>query len=348
MTATSAPGPATPTRTPAVAILRLLGGFQISQALYVAARAGIADELCDGARRVPRVAEATGLRPDLLRRLLRTLSVEQVFTYDESQDSVALGPLGHTLRGDTDESVRDIALMWMETHYRPFAQLWATLHDGVPAAERELGKPFFDWLGEDADRVAGFTSAMGNMMRAIRQDALDAIDLRDVEHLVDIGGADGTAIASLARRHPRLRGTVFDLPHVVTAAPATLAVQGLADRIDTSGGDFFQAVPAGADAYLACFILHDWNDKQSTRILERVHEAAAPGARLYLVETVIGKGPAPEIATMLDLTMMGMLDGRERTPQDWRALLAGAGFRLTGIVETAGPMCVVEAVKVDS
>ncbi|MFJ2774854.1 methyltransferase [Streptomyces sp. NPDC087300] len=348
MTATSAPGPDTTNRTPAVAILRLLGGFQISQALYVAARAGIADELRAGARPVPAVAEATGLRPDLLRRLLRSLGAEQVFTYDEDRDAVALGPLGHTLCGDADDSVRDIALMWMETHYRPFAQLWSTLHDGVPAAERELGKPFFDWLGEDADRVAGFTSAMGNMMRAIRQDALDAIDLGGAEHLVDIGGADGTAIASLARRHPRLRGTVFDLPHVVSAATAALEAQGLADRIGISGGDFFQAVPAGADAYLACFILHDWNDKQSTRILERVHEAAAPGARLYLVETVLGRGPAPEIATMLDLTMMGMLDGRERTPEDWRSLLAGAGFRLTRTVETAGPMCVLEAVKVDA
>ncbi|MFE0174619.1 methyltransferase [Streptomyces sp. NPDC059002] len=348
MNAISAPGQDTSTRTPAVAILRLLGGFQISQALYVAARAGIADELRDGARTVREVAEATGTRPDLLRRLLRSLSAEQVFAYDADQDSVALGPLGHTLCGDTDESVRDVALMWMETHYRPFAQLWSTLHDGVPAAERELGKPFFDWLGEDADRVAGFTSAMGNMMRAIRQDALDSLDLADVRHLVDIGGADGTAIASLAERHPRLHGTVFDLPHVVTAADATLARKGLADRIGTSGGDFFQAVPEGADAYLACFILHDWSDKQSTRILERVHEAAAPGARLYLVETVLGQGPAPEIATMLDLTMMGMLDGRERTLEDWRSLLDGAGFRLTGTVETAGPMCVLEAVRVDS
>ncbi|GHC81018.1 methyltransferase [Streptomyces flavofungini] len=347
MTATSASVPGTTTRTPAVAILRLLGGFQISQALYVAARAGVADELRAGPRPVGAVAEATGLRSDLLRRLLRTLTVERVFQYDEERDSVALGPLGHTLCSDTDESVRDVALMWMETHYRPFDRLWSTLHDGVPAAERELGKPFFDWLGEDADRVAGFSSAMGDMMRAIRRDAIDALDLSGVGHLVDIGGADGTGLATLAVRHPRLRGTVFDLPHVVRAAEGTLSRAGVADRVDTRGGDFFEAVPEGADAYLACFILHDWNDRKSTRVLERVHEAAAPGARLLLVETVLGRGPAPEIATMLDLTMMGMLDGRERTLEDWRSLLAGAGFRLDRIVETAGPMCVIEAVRVD-
>ncbi|WP_405652078.1 methyltransferase [Streptomyces sp. RK9] len=347
MTAPHASAPGTTARTPAVAMLRLLGGFQISQALYVAARAGVADELAGGPRPVGEVAGATGLRPDLLRRLVRSLAAEHVFGYDEERDSVALGPLGHTLRGDGDESVRAVALMWMETHYRPFGRLWSTLHDGVPAAERELGRPFFDWLGEDPDRVAGFSSAMADLMRAVRSDAIDALDLTGVGHLVDIGGADGTGLAALAARHPRLRGTVFDLPHVVAAAHATLSRAGVADRVDTRGGDFFQAVPEGADAYLACFILHDWNDEQGTRILERVHEAAAPGARLLLVETVLGHGPAPEIATLLDLTMMGMLDGRERTLENWRALLAGAGFRLTRTVETAGPMCVVEAVRVD-
>ncbi|WJV44688.1 methyltransferase [Streptomyces flavofungini] len=347
MNATSASLSGTTARAPAVAMLRLLGGFQISQALYVTARAGVADELAAGPRPVGAVAEATGLRPDLLRRLLRSLAAERVFAYDEERDSVALGPLGHTLRGGTDESVREVALMWMETHYRPFGRLWSTLHDGVPAAERELGRPFFDWLGEDPDRVAGFSAAMADLMRAVRRDAIDALDLTGVRHLVDIGGADGTCLAALAGRHPWLRGTVFDLPHVVPAAHDTLRRAGVADRVDTRGGDFFQAVPEGADAYLACFVLHDWNDEQSTRILERVHEAAAPGARLLLVETVLGRGPAPEIATMLDLTMMGIVDGRERTLEDWRSLLAGAGFRLTRAVETASPMCVVEAVRTD-
>ncbi|MEU7576587.1 methyltransferase [Streptomyces sp. NPDC041068] len=335
------------TRTPAVAMLRLLGGFQISQALYVVARAGVADHLADGPRPVPEAAEAAGVRTDLLRRLVRSLATEQVFDFDADRDTVGLGPLGHTLRSDSGDSLRDVALMWMDTHYRPFAGLWSTLHDGVPAAERELGKPFFDWIAEEPDRVAGFSAAMSDLMTTLRQDALDSLDLSGVRHLVDIGGADGTALADLARRHEHLHGTVFDLPHVVEGADPVLHKAGVADRIGTQGGSFFESVPDGADAYLACFILHDWNDEQCATILDRIHRAADPGARLYLVETVLGEGTAPEVATLLDLTMMGMLDGRERVREDWRTLLSGAGFRLDRVVETTGPMCVIEATRTD-
>ncbi|MGW7418178.1 methyltransferase, partial [Streptomyces sp. NPDC054863] len=211
------PPPASTATAPAVSMLRLLGGFQISQALYVTARAGIADRLAAGRRTVPELTEGTGLRPELLRRLLRTLAAEGVFGYDEALDSVTLGALGHTLRTDVPESVRNVALMWMETHYRPFAGLWATLHDGIPAAEAELGMPFFDRLAKDPAGVATFSGAMGDLMRAVRADALAALELDDVRTLVDIGGADGTALAELAVRHPQLRGTVFDLPHVVEA-----------------------------------------------------------------------------------------------------------------------------------
>ncbi|MEV5982562.1 methyltransferase [Streptomyces sp. NPDC052114] len=334
------------TRAPAVAMLRLLGGFQISQALYVVARAGVADHLAHGPRPLAEAAEAAGLRVDLLRRLVRGLAGERVFVFDADRDTVGLGPLGHTLRSDTGDSLREVAVMWMDTHYRPFARLWSTMHDGVPAAERELGKPFFDWIAEEPERVAGFSAAMGNMMAALRQDALDSLELGGVRHLVDIGGADGTALAGLARRNEHLRGTVFDLPHVVEGAGPVLRKAGVADRVGTRGGDFFEGVPGDADAYLACFILHDWNDEQCGTLLDRVHEAAPAGARLFLVETVLGEGVAPEVATLLDLTMMGMLDGRERSREDWRTLLSGSGFHLDRVVETAGPMCVIEASRV--
>ncbi|MER5887635.1 methyltransferase [Streptomyces sp. NPDC001941] len=330
-------------RAPAVDMIHLLGGFQISQALYAAARTGVADRLLDGPRAVPELAAATGTRPELLRRLIGTLSAERVFTYDAGTDRAGLGPLGHTLAEGHPDSVRAVALMWMETHYLPFSGLYENLRDGVPAAERVLGEPFFDHLAADPEQVAGFSAAMRDLMHAVRRDALGAVDLSGVRRLVDIGGADGTALAGLAAKYPGLRGTVFDLPHVVTAATALLRERGLADRVDTSGGDFFEAVPGGADCYLACFILHDWDDARAARILRRVHEAAAPGARLFLVESVLGEGAAPELGGLLDLTMMAMLGGRERTREDWRELLTGAGFRLDRIVLTDGPMCVVEA-----
>ncbi|MFD7162909.1 methyltransferase [Streptomyces violascens] len=331
------------TVTPAADMLRLLGGFEISQALYAVARTGLADLLLSGPRPVTDLAEAAGVRSDLLRRLARTLAAEDVFTLDEAEDTVGLGPLGTTLATGTPESVRNVALMWMETHYLPFAELTQTLRDGSPSADRVLGQPFFDWLGQDPAKVATFSAAMADLLRTLRQDALASLDLAGVGSVVDVGGADGTALAELAERHPDLRGTVFDLPHVVAAATELLSARGVADRVTAVGGDFFASVPGPADCYLACFILHDWPDDRATRILENVRAAAAPGARLFLVETVLGEGTQPQIANLMDLTMMGMLGGRERTRDHWQTLLATAGFRLDRIRPTKGPMCVIEA-----
>ncbi|MGW2396279.1 methyltransferase [Kitasatospora sp. NPDC001664] len=332
--------------TPALAMLRLLGGFQLSQAVYVVARAGLADQLLDGERTVAQLAAATGLRADPLARIVRVLAGQGVFTLDPATGLVGLGPLGRTLVTGAPESVRGIAVMWMETHYPAFAELWQTAETGGPAADHLFGMPYFAWLAQDPEKVATFTAAMTDFARAIRQDAFSAVELDGARTVVDVGGADGAVLAALARRYPRLRGTVFDLPHVVAAAPPLLRAAGVDDRITAVGGDFFVEVPS-ADCYVAGFILHDWSDGEAARILSRVHEAAAvPHARLVLVETVLDRGEAPEVAALLDLTMLGMLTGRERSGEEWRVLLEGAGFRLDRIRETGGPMCVIEATRV--
>lgn len=335
--------PASP--TPAIAMLRLLGGYQIAQAFFVAARAGLADQLLDGPRPLAELAAATGLRPDPLARIVHALAGEDVFALDADTGLVRLGPLGRTLASGVPESVRNIALMWMDSHYRAFGELWGTAETGRPAAELAYGEPFFDWVGEDPARVGAFTAAMTDFARAIRHHALDAVELDGARTVVDIGGADGAVLAVLAQRDPHLRGTVFDLPHVVAAAPDVLRAHGVDDRITTAGGDFFVEVPPAED-YLACFILHDWSDEKAGLILANVHRAAtAPDARLTLVETVLDQGAAPEVASLLDLTMLGMLTGRERSATDWRDLLAAAGFRLDRIRTTQGPMCVIEATR---
>ncbi|GAA1959152.1 methyltransferase [Kitasatospora viridis] len=331
---------------PAVDMLRLLGGFQLSQALFVVARAGVADQLVAGPRPLTELAAAVGLRPEPLARILHVLAAEEVFTVDAERALVGLGRLGPTLVSGGPESLRNIALAWEQTHYRAFGELWGTALTGVPAADLAYGKPFFDHLGEHPAQVATFTAAMTDFARAIRHHALDAVELAGAQFVVDIGGADGAVLAELARREPGLRGTVLDLPHVVAAAPEVLRAAGVADRITATAGDFFAALPP-ADCYLACFILHDWSDERATRILDRVHRAAtAPDTRLVVVDTVLDGGTVPEVATLLDLTMLGMLTGRERTAAAWRALFTAGGFELTEIRPTPGPMCVLEARRV--
>ena len=150
--------------------------------------------------------------------------------------------------------------------------------------------------------------------------------------VVDVGGGQGVLLAAVLRAHPHLRGVLFDQPAVVAGAAPVLRAAGVADRCEVVGGDFFAAVPAGGDVYLLSRILHDWDDARATALLRVLHRAARPGARLVVVERVLPPGDAPHPGKLIDLTMLVMLGGRERTEAEFRALLAGAGFSLTRVV----------------
>ncbi|WP_067814864.1 methyltransferase [Actinomadura kijaniata] len=332
----------------ATEVFCLLGGFKISQALYVVARLGVADHLLNGPRRVADLSDEVGARPDMLRRLLRVLTAEGIFLLEQDTDRVALGPLGGPLASSTHNSLRNLAMMWMETHYASFADLWKTVHDGRPAMEHHHGVPFFDWLGQRPDQVTQFSRAMNDTLRVFRMDTLRRIDLSGVDTVVDVGGADGAVLAELATLHPHLRGVVFDLPEVVVDATRRLSLAGVSDRITTAAGDFFEAVPAGADLYLACMILHDWNDEQATRILRAIHTAAPPGARLQLMDIVLPEKEISRPVCLMDLTMMGTVGGRERTEHDWRTLLTAAGFTLNRILRSPTPFTLLEATRTSS
>jgi hypothetical protein len=325
---------------PPVQMVQLLAGFQLSQALYTAAKLGVADALVDGPRPVADVAAAVGADPAALRRLLRTLASVGAFTETEP-GVVGLTPLGATLASDTPGSMRDLALMWMETHYAPFARLCDGVKAGRPAAELHYGEPFFAWLGERPEQVARFSGAMANLTNGIKAAAVAQLDVGGASTLVDVGGADGALLATILALHPDLNGVLFDLPHVVSGAGKVLAGAGVADRVEVVGGNFFEGVPTG-DTYLLSFVLHDWSDAEAGAILRAVR-AANPSAALLLLELVPPPGDQPHMAKMIDLTMLGMLTGHERDEQEWQALLAAAGFELEGVEPTPGPMSVIRA-----
>jgi hypothetical protein len=185
--------------------------------------------------------------------------------------------------------MRDLAIMWMETHYGPFADLLHTIRTGQPAAEHVYGEPFFTWLSRDSDRASIFTGAMANLTGGFKMAAIAALPLDGAGTVVDVGGADGTVLAAILTAHPGLSGVVFDLPHVIEGAPHVLASCGVGDRADCVGGDFLQSVPAGGDIYLVSLVLHDWPDPQATRILANI-AAAGSGARLLVLDFVIPAG----------------------------------------------------------
>jgi hypothetical protein len=322
---------------------QMLAGFQVSQALYVAAKLGVADDLADGPRPTSATAEALGVDPDALARLMRTLGSMGVLT-ETAPGTYGTTPLGDTLRAGVPGSMRDLALMWMETHYAPFSRLLDTVRTGRCGATEYYGRPFFDWLADDDDRVRQFTAAMANLTDGLKVGTIDAYPFTEMTEVVDVGAADGALLAHVLAAHPKMHGVAFDMPHVVEAARSASKRFDLGARLELVGGDFFEQVPGGADAYLLSMILHDWDDERAARILATIRAAAPSGARVLSLELVVPPGDTPHIAKMIDLTMLGMLTGRERTEAELRELFSRAGLRVDDLVHTPTPMTIVEAV----
>jgi hypothetical protein len=333
---------AQPGLPPPAQMVELVSGFQISQALYVTALLGVADQLVDRPRPVAEVAAAVGAQPHVLRRVLRTLASLGVFEQLDD-DTYGLTPLGETLTSTSPTSVLDFVIMAVECGYAAFGELLHTARTGQPAAEHVHGEPFFAWLAAHPEKVGRFTRAMANLNGGIRLEAIPYIDIAASRTVVDVGGADGSMLIEVLAEHPAVRGVVFDLPHVIPAADENLKRHGLDQRVEAVGGDFFDSVPTG-DTYLFGFILHDWSDDECVRILDNVRAAGGPGARVRAVEFVVPPGPEPHMAKMIDLSMLGLVTGKERTPAEWAELFARAGFRLERIVTTPTPVSVLEAV----
>ncbi len=327
---------------PAVQMVQLLAGFQVSQALYVAAKLSIADELLAGPRSAESLATAVGADVQSLRRLMRTLSSLGVFRQTDSGE-FEVTPLGATLADGTPGSMRDLALMWMETHYEPFGGLLEGVRRGECAATTVYGKPFFPWLAEQPDQVERFSRAMANLTNGIKAGAIASYDFSGAGRIVDLGAADGAVLARILTATPGTEGIAFDLPHVVEQAQAHAGRDDLGDRLRFEPGNFFDAVPTGADTYLMSMVLHDWDDQDATRLLSNIASAAPPGARVLAFELVNPADDTPHMAKMIDLTMLAITDGRERTEDEHRRIFEAAGLTYTGALTTPTPISILNA-----
>jgi O-methyltransferase domain/Dimerisation domain len=326
---------------PPVQMVQMLAGFQVAQGLYTCAKLGIPDQLTDGPRTPAQLATSVQADPASTLRLVRTLASLGVFA-DAGDGRFALTPLGWTLVSDAPGSMRDLALMWMETHYAAFGELVEGVKSGRPAADLYYGVPFFQWLSGEPEQIHRFTRAMANLTTGIKNAAAAEIDLTGAHTVVDVGGADGAVLAQLLERDPNLEGIVLDLPHVVQDAEAAMKAHGFGPRLRSLGGDFFQSVPE-ADAYVLSMILHDWDDESARRILANIARDGRPGSRVISLELVIAPGDQPHMAKMIDLTMLGMLTGRERTAEELEALVSSAGLHFDGITATPSPMSLLQA-----
>jgi SAM-dependent methyltransferase len=320
---------------------RLIGGYQHSQAIYVAAKLKIADLLAEGPHTVDELAEMTGAHAPSLYRVLRALAGMGVFIEDDER-RFGMTPLAEPLRSDVPGSQWAFAVMMGEEHYHVWGDLFFAVETGQNAFERIYGMPVFEFLSENPEKGRIFDAAMTSIHGRETLPLLDAYDFSDIELLADIGGGNGSVLTAVLQRHPKLRGLLFDLRPVIERSRRNLKFAGFAGRCQLATGDFFQSVPAGADAYLLRHIIHDWNDEKAMLILRNIHRAMKADGRLLVLETVLPPGNQPSPARFLDLTMMLVPGGQERTEEEYRRLFGDAGFRLTRIIPTSSPISVIE------
>lgn len=330
---------------PPVTLLQMMTGYWVSQALYVAAKMGVADLVAEGPRPVEELAAATQTDAPSLRRVLRALASVGVFT-EACPGTFALTPLAALLRTGTPDSMRALAIMYAEEQYRAWGDILHSVQTGKTAFEKQFGTSYFAYLAQhpEADRV--FNEAMTGYTTQLVGAVVDAYDFSPFKTIVDVGGSYGTLLVAMLRSHPGARGILFDQPHVVAAAGEQLAAAGVAERCTTVGGDFFVEVPAGGDAYVLAQILHDWDDERSVAILRQCRRAMPAHGKLLVVELVLPSGEEPFFGKWLDLHMLVLLGARERTAAEYDALFRLAGFALARVVSTAAGASIVEAVPV--
>jgi len=331
---------ATDSLPPAQTIRQLSAGVWTAQALWAAACLGIADQLASGPKTAEQLAAATGTVPHPLYRVLRALASLGVFA-ERGDGRIENTAASETLRADVPGSTRDYVIFFgQKWHIQAHAELLHSIRTGQPAAERVLGKTIWEFFAEDAEQARIFNAAMTSIITETAAAVRDAYDFRGVRRLVDIGGGHGMLLGTVVAANSGLRGVLFDLPHVVEGAGPTLERLGVRGRVTTLGGDFFADVPRG-DAYLLSHIIHDWDDERSAAILRTIRRAAEPGARVLVVEAVIPPLNAASFGKLLDLEMLALPGGVERTENEYRDLLAAGGFRLTRVVPTAVPVASV-------
>lgn len=322
-------------------MLQMIQGFWVSRAIYAAAKLGIPDLLKDGPKSPEELAKATGTHAPSLYRVLRALHSVGVFAADD-RGRFALTPLGDTLRTGVPGSLRFFAIEELgENHYPAWEKVLHSVKTGAIAFNHVYGASKWQYMTKHPDEATIFDEAMASFSSVVAAAIVAAYDFSSSATLVDIGGGDGLLLSTILQANPQLRGVLADLPHVTEGALRRFQVEELTERCQIAPGDFFDSVPA-ADTYVLKWIIHDWDDERSVAILKNCRRAMTKGGKVLLVEAVIGPGTTTAFSKFMDLNMLVMTGGRERTEAEYRALFDAAGLRLARVIPTHTEMSILE------
>jgi SAM-dependent methyltransferase len=321
----------------------MITGCWRTQVIHEAVKLGLPEHLAAGQGNSDALAHSLGVDADGLYRLLCGLAALGLATH-VGDHQFELTDDGATLCASHPQSLRGVALHWGERQWKSFGLLGKAIETGK--SQMQAGSAGFIDLQKDATQAEVFNRAMAEQSLRIGEAAARAYDFSHFEAVLDVGGGFGAVLVALLQAVPRLRGDSFDLPEVADGAYAYLSNSGVGDRAGFVGGSFFDEVPGGYDCHVLKYIVHDWDDAHSIRLLSRCAAALAPGGVLLLLEQVLPERitPEPGVAGMVrgDLIMLN-IGGRERTATQYQALLAAAGLRLTRIVPTDTVFSLIEA-----
>lgn len=333
--------PAAADMPPEIQMLRLASGHVAAQAVYTFAVLGVADILDEGVKTLGELAERSNADPSALRRLLRFLATVDVVT-EVDASSYSLTALGRTLRSRPSSAVRDNTLvMGSPCYWSSVGGLLRNVQTGGTACEHLHGITFFEYLAAHPREAAAFDAAMDSASRSAVAAIVAAYDFSGARQIVDVGGGRGALLQAVLAKNPAARGVLFDSQAVIEQAVLGAAA---AQRVQKVPGSFFADVPSGGDVYVLRRILHDWSDEKASEILRRCRAAMPAGSKLLVIELAApGGGHARNDWAGLDLLVMVLMGGRERTEQELAQLLAAAGFHTTRVVATSSPYWIVEA-----
>ena len=316
-------------------LLQLAGGAVLPRCLHAVANLGIADALGDAPQTAASLADATGTHPEALARALRLLAANGVFVYDDGL--VTHSAASRLLRADHPQSMRPLVRMFgLPTMWQLIGDIEYGLKTGNPSGERLF--PGGTWAELSRDREASriFDDSMAAKAHGQVGGVVNSYDFSGVRTVADIGGGRGHLLDAVLAQVPTAAGVLFDQPHVLDQVMPS-------DRMTLQAGDFFVDHLPACDVYLLMEVIHDWDDERARQILNRVRAAAAPGARVLLIEALIPEGAGPSWPLTLDLWML-TISGKQRTLEEYAALLGGTGFRFTRVIDTAAGVSIIEGV----